>query len=47
MAKLHDRVSAEDIRLLGVQVGNPAFQTVLEGLAVLVALRVFGPHAMW
>ena len=47
MAKFHDRVSAEDIRLLGVQVGNPAFQTVLEGLAILVALRVFGPRAMW
>ena len=47
VAKFHDVVSAEDAQILGAQTGNPKFQTVLEGLAILVALRIFGPRTTW
>ena len=42
-----DAVTADDVRYLGVTVGDPAAQAVLEGLAVLVAARLFAPLAQW
>ena len=42
-----DRVQADDIRRLGVVVGDHRSQAVLEGLVVLVALRLFAGLAGW
>ena len=36
-----DSVSSEDVRRLEISVGDHRAQAVLEGLAILVALRVF------
>lgn len=37
----HDVITPDDTKLLGAQVGDPAFQSELELLAFLVSLRVF------
>ena len=47
VAKFYDRVTPEDVARLGIVVGDPAYQTVLEGVAILVAVRVFAPVAAW
>ena len=47
VATFYDRVTPEDVARLGVVIGDPAYQTVLEGVAILVALRVFAPIATW
>ena len=43
VAYWHDEVSKEDEMILGVKSGDPAFQSELELLAVLVSLHVFVP----
>ena len=47
VAKFYDRVSPEDVDRLGIVIGDPAHLTVLEGVAILVAVRVFAPVAAW
>ena len=47
VAYFEDAVSEEDQRRLGVVVGDPSSQAILEGLALLVALRLFSPLAGW
>ena len=42
-----DAIQEDDIQRLEVVVGDPRSQAVLEGLAVLVALRLFAHRAGW
>ena len=47
VAYLEEGVSPEDVDVLGVVVGDHRSQSVLEGLAVLLAVRLFSSHAGW
>jgi len=47
VAAFADRVTKADQDRLGIVIGDPAGQALLEGLAILVAVRLFAAQARW